>query len=172
MTTQSPQKTSSKGSAKARALSARLRASQAVYQVLQNGESLRDTAAEYLAHRMEMVIDGEELVQPDRELLKTLLLGIYEVFDDLKPMVEQNLASSVDTEEEGDVSDNDASRKRRVDDLLMAIMMCAAYEIVIRQDVDAPIVINDYLNVTHAFYDRNEASLVNAVLDRLAKTAL
>jgi N utilization substance protein B len=32
-------------------------------------------------------------------------------------------------------------------------------------DVDAPLIISDYLNVTHSFYDQGESKLVNAVLE-------
>ena len=164
---------SNKGSAKARVLSARLRASQAVYQVLLNGGNLRDTAAEYLSVRLDMEIDGEPLVTPDKELLKNILLGVDETFSDLEAIVDLNLnpeSQAVEELEEGDVSDVVAS-KRTVEPLLKAVLLCAAYEIAIKQNVDAPILINDYLNVTHAFYEQGEASLVNGVLDRIAKSS-
>ena len=52
----------------------------------------------------------------------------------------------------------------------MSIMLCGAYELMVHSDIDAPIVISDYLHVTHAFYDQGEHALVNAVLDSIRQT--
>jgi len=53
--------------------------------------------------------------------------------------------------------------------LLQSILLCGIYEIMAHSDVDAPIIINDYVDVAHAFYDGGESKLVNAVLDRATK---
>lgn len=155
------QNTEKTGKEKAQALSSRLRAAQAVYQVMQNGESLRDTAAEYLSHRLSMQIDGEELVAPDRELLKVILLGVHETYDDLCAVVDHALTP--------EAKDGEEVQPRSIDPLLRAVLICASYEIVIRQSEDSPILINDYLNVTHAFYEQGEVSLINGLLDKIAK---
>jgi len=157
------------GSAKAQVLSARLRAVQAVYQCLMNGDDLRDIAAEYLSVRLDMVIEGEALVPPDQRLLKSILLGVNETWDDLETIVGMHL-NPVNRSGEGGDADVEVS-KRVLEPLLKAVLMCAAYEIAIQQDVDAPILVNDYLNVTHGFYEQGEASLVNAILDKIAKSS-
>ena len=36
--------------------------------------------------------------------------------------------------------------------------------------IPAGVIINDYVDVTHGFFNAKEPGLVNAVLDRLAKT--
>ncbi|MEM6781895.1 MAG: transcription antitermination factor NusB, partial [Pseudomonadota bacterium] len=54
--------------------------------------------------------------------------------------------------------------------LLYSILLCGVFEIKNRYDVDIPIIISDYLHVSHAFFEGNEAKLVNAVLDKLAKS--
>ena len=38
-----------------------------------------------------------------------------------------------------------------------------------RKDVPARVVISEYVDVTHGFYDQDEPGLVNAVLDTLAR---
>ena len=43
------------------------------------------------------------------------------------------------------------------------------FELLMHEDVDAPIIINEYLNITHAFYGGQEAKMVNGVLDSVAK---
>ncbi len=173
------QSSENKGSSrKARVLSARLRAAQAVYQFLLNGGSLRDIAAEYLSVRLDMEIEGEPLVTPDKDLLKVILLGVGETFADLEVIVDLQLnpAADVVLPKDSDVSDESdilakPPKKRTVEPLLKAILLCAAYEIAVKQDVDAPILINDYLNVTHAFYEQGESSLVNGILDKIAKAS-
>ena len=36
--------------------------------------------------------------------------------------------------------------------------------------ISAGVIINDYVDVAHSFFDSKEPGLVNAVLDKLAKT--
>jgi N utilization substance protein B len=36
-------------------------------------------------------------------------------------------------------------------------------------DIDAPVIISDYINVGHAFFDRGETKLINGLLDKVAK---
>ena len=63
--------------------------------------------------------------------------------------------------------DTDPSEDRTVEPLLKAILVCGAFELLMQQ-VDAPVIINDYLDVGHAFYQRNEVALINGVLDSIA----
>lgn len=140
-------------SPKAKALSARLSAVQALYQVSQNKQSLRSVYDEYLQYRTDLEIEGEKLVQPDGALLKKILYGVDERRQELESVVEAHLKKNDDD--------------RDVEPLLKAIIIAGAYELLV-QDFDAPIIINDYLNVTHAFYEKGEVALVNGVLDKVA----
>jgi N utilization substance protein B len=141
-------------SPKAGALSARLCAVQALYQVWQNKQPIRAVYDEYLRYRSDMVIDGEALVPPDGALLKKILYGVDERMKELEAIVEANLRR--------DATD------RVVEPLLKAILICGSYELLVG-DIDAPVIINDYLNVAHAFYGRGEVALINGVLDSISK---
>lgn len=141
-------------SPKAAALTARLCAVQALYQVWQNRQPIRVVYEEYLLYRSEMVIDGEALVPPDGALLKKILYGVDERLQELEAIVDANLRR--------DATD------RSVEPLLKAILICGAYELLVG-NVDSPIIINDYLNIAHAFYGRGEVALINGVLDSIAK---
>lgn len=144
---------SMKPSSKAKQLSARLSAVQAVYQSSQNKQSLRALYEEYLKYRSAMEVDGEALVPPDGVLLKKILYGVEERKPELQAIVEANLKKD-------DVN-------RAVEPLLQAVLMCGCYELLIK-DSDSPIIINDYLNVAHTFYGRGEVALINGVLDSIA----
>jgi len=138
---------------KAKALSARLLASQAVYQADLNAQPIADVAAEYLEHRMSMTVEGEELVEADRELFTKIMRGTEERGSDLSEILKAN------TKNEG----------ARLEPLIKAVLLCASYELLAHHDIDAPIIINDYLNVAHSFFESGEVSLINGVLDAVSK---
>jgi N utilization substance protein B len=142
-----------KPSSKAKALSARLSAVQALYQVSQNKQPIRAVYEEYVRYRSKMDVDGEELVPPDAAILKKILFGVEERQPELESIIEANLKR--------DATD------RTVEPLLKAILMCGTYELLVR-DFDPPIIINDYLNVAHTFYGRGEVALINGVLDAIS----
>jgi len=149
----SPSPKPNKPSAKAKAVSARLSAVQALYQADQNKQSMRAVLDEYLRHRSDMEIEGEKLVQPDGALLKKILYGVDERRPELESIIDANLKKD--------------AQDRTVEPLLRAILICGTYELLI-QEIDSPIIINDYLNVAHSFYDRNEVALINGVLDSIS----
>jgi transcription antitermination protein NusB len=59
----------------------------------------------------------------------------------------------------------------RVDRLVRAILLAGAYELIHRKDVPPRVAINEYVEIAHAFYDKNEATFINSVLDRVAHQA-
>jgi transcription antitermination protein NusB len=57
----------------------------------------------------------------------------------------------------------------RIEVLLKAIMRAGAYELHHHGSIPAGVIINDYVDVAHVFFDAKEPGFVNAVLDKLAK---
>lgn len=57
----------------------------------------------------------------------------------------------------------------RIDRPMRAILRAGTYELLARADVPAGSVINEYLDVAHAFYDKRESAFVNGLLDAIAK---
>jgi N utilization substance protein B len=103
---------------------------------------------------MEMEIDGEKLARPDGALLRDIVYGV----EDRRIEIESVIAANLKKDAGG----------RKIEPLLHAILICGAYELLVHQKIDAPIIINDYLNVTHSFYEKGEVALVNGILDALA----
>jgi transcription antitermination protein NusB len=93
-------------------------------------------------------------VAPDGTLLKKILTSVQERRTDLETVILLNLRNN----------------PSGMDLLLQAILLCGAAELLSNPGVDAGIIINDYLNVTHSFYDSGEVSLINGVLDAVSKT--
>lgn len=164
------------GSKKAQNGAARLLAVQAVYQILsnKNAQSPEDAVKEFLNHRAgEIDIDGDELVTPNRELFKDIVIGTFTHFEQLNDMVEANRAAGKkkpDVVAMKDGTTPEAVPERAKEPLLYALFLAGAFELMVHQSIDAPIIINDYLHAARAFYDDAEVKLVNAILDGVAKT--
>ena len=45
--------------------------------------------------------------------------------------------------------------------------MCGAWELLAHAEADTALIIAEYLNVAHAFYDQGEAKLIHAILDQV-----
>ena len=129
------------GSPKARKTSARLAAVQILYQMRLNNQDAKSAVREFISHRSGFNLDGDVLV-PER-------------WSDIDGMVAAALA---------------AGKKGEVETLLESILRAGAWELLANGEVDTGIIIHDYLNVTAAFYEGPEPKLVNAVLDKIAKT--
>jgi N utilization substance protein B len=145
--------TKPQGSKIARSSAARLAAVQAVYQVLGNNQSAESVISEYRLHRLGKPVDGQEFVTPDGVLFEMVVRGVYDRMNALEDMIIAALQKS--------------NKTKPSEPLLMAILLCGAFELLDNQEVDAPVILSDYLNVTHAFYEQGESRLVNAILDSI-----
>ena len=58
----------------------------------------------------------------------------------------------------------------RFDGTLRALLLCAAYELVHTTDVDAAVIVKEYVDLAYAFFAKNEPKMVNALLDQIAKS--
>ena len=58
----------------------------------------------------------------------------------------------------------------RLEIILRAILRAGVYELTARMDTPARVVITEYVDVAHAFYNDREPGLVNGMLDRIAHT--
>lgn len=143
------------GSVKARKTAARLAAVQVLYQMRLNNQDADSAVREYIDHRSGFNIDGDVLVPADPDLLTDIVKGLRDRWSDVDSMVSAALA---------------AGKKSEVETLMECILFAGAYELLAHGKVDTGIIIHDYLNVASSFYDGAEPKLVNAVLDRIAKT--
>ena len=61
-----------------------------------------------------------------------------------------------------------AGSLQRINSILRAILRAAVFEFVARADVPAKVVIDEYVEIAHAFFPGDEPSFVNAILDKIA----
>ena len=149
---------------------ARLAAVQALYEIEITGIPEDGILADFLARRWSVTeihggdggssgaaAENEPLVAPDLAFLKELVRGATERKVDLDASIQAALAP-------------DGTPLDRMEAVLRAILRLGAFELAARPDVDAATIIDEYVELTHAFYAGREPALVNGVLDRLART--
>ncbi|HYE50849.1 MAG TPA: transcription antitermination factor NusB [Azospirillaceae bacterium] len=144
------------GSAKARRSAARLGAVQALYQIDLTGAAPEPIITEYVTWRLGQELDGDRYVTPDGELFAQIVRGVASRGAD----VDQLLGGALDKQ----------WPLERLETLLRAILRAGAFELLSGTGTAARIVINDYIDVAHAFFAGREPGMVNGVLDRVARS--
>jgi N utilization substance protein B len=94
------------------------------------------------------------MTEPDNEFLGDLVHGVSTRRQELDGLIAQALSGERTVD--------------RLETLLRVILRGGAYELSSKPDVPAAVVITEYLDVAHAFFDDKGVGLVNGVLDRLA----
>ena len=146
---------------------ARTAAVQALYQMDLAGTDLNRVIEEFRRERFApdvVTARGEPSRDPDpdekaegadRQFFADILRGVVRRQRDIDPMIDLQLA--------------EGWRLVRVDSILRAILRAGVFELMERSDVPARVVINEYIDVAHSFFDAEEPRVVNGVLDKIAR---
>jgi N utilization substance protein B len=143
-----------KTGSKARA-AARLAAVQALYQHEMEGTRLEQLLDEFHMHRLGAEIEDDQYVDADVRFFDDVVSGTIARSGEIDDLLAGRLASGWKIE--------------RLDRTMLQILRAGAYELLARPDVPTRSVINEYLDVAHAFFEEREAKFVNGVLDAVAK---
>lgn len=135
---------------------ARLSAVQALYQMDVGGMGLTEIVAEYENFRLGREIDGETYLEADPSWFRGIVAGVVRDQKIIDPIIHQALT--------------DDWPLSRIDSTLRAILRAAVFEFTKRRDVDARVVVTEYVEVAKAFFDGDEPKMVNGVLDRVARS--
>jgi N utilization substance protein B len=134
---------------------ARLAAVQALYQMDLAATPLHEILAEFESHRLGREVDGEEYLPAEAAHFRDIVGGVVADQRRLDPMIDQALQKGWPL--------------KRIETVLRAILRAGVYELDKKPDVPARVVVAEYVDVAHAFVDRDETGMVNAVLDQLAR---
>jgi N utilization substance protein B len=138
---------------------ARLAAAQALYQREMEPLPTEVLLHQFHAHRLRepVEVDDEEvaLSPADVSFFDDLVAGADARGQEIDALISAHLAAGWSLE--------------RLDRPLRAILRLGVYELVARADVPVGVVIGEYLDVAHAFYDRRETGFVNGLLDAVGK---
>ena len=135
---------------------ARLAAVQALYGMEVGHQSLEDTLSQFSALHLGREIEGEEYLPGDADFFRQIMRGVIKAQLEIDPAIDAALT------EDWPVT--------RIDATLRAILRCAAWELLKRQDIPPGVVITEYVDVAKAFYEDDAPALVNGVLDSISKT--
>jgi transcription antitermination protein NusB len=138
-----------------RRTAARLAAVQALYQIELAPAPVEAVITEFIDHRFGREIEGERQGDADPTLFAELVRGAFARQDELDRLIGAALSPDWPL--------------ARLETVLRAILRAGAFELLCRADVPAPVAINEYLDIAHAFFTGKEPGMVNGVLDRLAR---
>ena len=133
---------------------ARLAAVQALYQQEMEGTPLPRLLNEFHDHRLGAVIEDAHYHEAERDFFDDIVTGADARRAEIDGLIAGRLAQGWTLE--------------RIDRPMRAILRAGAYELVARPDVPVATVINEYVDVAHAFYDKRESGFVNGLLDAIA----
>jgi N utilization substance protein B len=134
---------------------ARLAAVQALYQMDIAGTLLNDILAEFESHWIGQEVDGSQYLPAEAAFFRSVVRGVLDDQRALDPLIDKALTGGWPL--------------KRVEALLRAVLRAGAFELSSRSDVPARVVVAEYVDVAHAFLDKDETGMVNAVLDQLAR---
>ncbi|MGN6286966.1 MAG: transcription antitermination factor NusB [Afipia sp.] len=134
---------------------ARLAAVQALYQMDIGGAGINDIFAEFESHWLGSEVEGDTYLPAEAAFFRDVVSGVVKDQNKLDPLLDEAL--------------NRGWPLKRIDAILRAVLRAGAYELDHRKDVPARVVIKEYVDVAHAFVEKDEAGLVNAVLDQMAR---
>ncbi len=143
---------------------ARLAAVQAAYMAAFSGLSVDEVIDDFLkgeVGRYAIEEDGmanEEMVEleeMDKPYFEKLVRGVHTKKEDLENALRTYL--------------KDGSAYDHMNATMQALLLCAVYELGYTTDVDAKVLIQEYVDLAYAFFMKNEPKMINALLDQIAK---
>jgi N utilization substance protein B len=134
---------------------ARMAAVQALYQMEIAGTAIDVVVDQFRDHRFQSA-DPEEGVGPaDAEFFADTVRGVVRRQREIDPLIDRHLAAGW--------------RLERIDSILRAILRAGTFELLVRSDVPARVVINEYIDLAHDFLEGEEPKVVNGLLDRVTR---
>jgi N utilization substance protein B len=134
---------------------ARLAAVQALYQMDIASTGVNEILAEFQSHWIGREVEGEQYLPAEAAFFRSIVEGVVAEQRQLDPLIDEALKQSWPL--------------KRIEAILRAVLRAGAYELDHRRDVPGRVVVSEYVDVAHAFVDKDETGMVNAVLDQLAR---
>jgi N utilization substance protein B len=149
-------KTETSGSGRSARSAARLAAVQAIYQNAINPDlPIAELVEEFVGHRLGKIVDGVLMAEADAVFFAALVTGVDAEKEKLDKLIAGGLSEKWSPE--------------RLEEILRAILRAGCYELSSSREVPTAVVINEYLDVAHAFLEGKEVGFINGVLDQISK---
>lgn len=135
---------------------ARLAAVQALYQMETSGDSIEDVLGDFIERNKGWRLDEDEFLPSDRKVFTAIMRCAIERRSEVDA-----IATSAVMMDGG---------LPRLEILLRSILRAGVAELLASSETAPRIIISDMVEIARGFYDKTETSMVNAVLDRAART--
>ena len=137
--------------------SARLASVQSLYEIEISGSSSEAIMLDFLQQRWAKFHEEfEDFQQPNKSKFGSLIRGVRME----KNKLDEIIAAAIDKDR----------RFERLDVLLKTILRAGTFELLRETNVPLAVVIDEYVEITHAFYSENIPAFVNGVLNNIGKT--
>ena len=134
---------------------ARLASVQALYQMDMEDIGIARLLHEFHSHRLGQEIEDAQYADADPDFFDDVVSGVDARRAEIDELVDGKLGEKWKME--------------RLDKTMLQLLRCGTYELIARPDVPTATVIDEYLDVAHAFFDKKDAKFVNGLLDAVAK---
>lgn len=115
------------------------------------GDDSESVAHQFLEHRFPLAKD----LEPDQVYFGEIVSGVPHRQAEIDRIVQRVLSTDWPL--------------KRMDATLRAIFRAAVYELIAQQKVPAKVIIDEYVGIAHAFFQKDEPAFLNASLDRIAR---
>jgi len=139
---------------RARRAGARLAAVQALYQMEQTGQSGKAAIRDLMNDRLGMGPDEIPVEEADPDLFKSIVNATITH----QSVIDATILKFLST----------GWKLSRLDATTRSILRAAAAELVEHQHLSRKILLDEYVSLAHDFFDKSEASFINAVLHNMA----
>lgn len=116
--------------------------------------SLDHTLSQFMTFYMGQEIEGDEYLPADKSYFKLIVEGVSKHQLQIDPMIDSSLLEGWPV--------------HRIDSTLRAILRGSTFELLHKKDIPAKVIITEYVDIARAFFEGDEARIVNAVLDNIA----
>ncbi len=140
-------------------LNTRIAAVQCSYSALFMGEKLTAKTMKYFRTKSFLseqdTVDNKE-IEVNAKLFAYLVKGIIKNQETLDAEISKHLKI--------ELSKNDK--------LIISIIRAGTFELLFRENTPSPIIVSEYTKIANKFYPEKKTALVNAVLDKIAKSKI
>ncbi|MGL5837234.1 MAG: transcription antitermination factor NusB [Sphingorhabdus sp.] len=134
---------------------ARLAAVQALYQMDMEQIGLARLLDEFHAHRLGAEIEDATYTQAEQSFFDDVVSGVHARRVEIDALIETKLGEQW--------------KIGRLDKTMLNLLRAGTYELLARADISTGTVIDEYIDVAHAFFDKKDAQFVNGLLDAVAQ---
>jgi len=127
---------------------------QALYQHDMEATPVAQLLHEFHEHRLGATIGDETYRDAEQDFFDDVVRGALARAEEIDALIAAHLSAEWTLE--------------RLDKPLRAILRAGSYELLARADIPTGSIINEYLDVAHAFYAKREKGFVNGLLDAVA----